>query len=180
MSNILLSAFAQKHLGEVVLDEKQIQAGVQFVADQIKQNLTEAVVISVVPGGVMFTADLIRQLPIDISMDYISCPHTPGEKQNHSNIVYHHNIDITGKDVIIIDDAIESGGTMKRLIEYLADNFAANSLSIATLFVKPSRVEIPVKQYFAYEMPNDDLLVGYGLPWEDRLRNLPYVSKLIR
>jgi len=68
---------------------------------------------------------------------------------------------------------------MKRLIKYLSDNYSVKSLSIATLLVKPGRVNIPVHQYFAYEMPNDDLLVGYGLPWQDELRNVPYVSKLV-
>ncbi|WP_259365704.1 phosphoribosyltransferase [Colwellia sp. MB02u-6] len=113
-------------------------------------------------------------------MDYISCPHTPGDSNNSSEIVYHQNIGIEGKDVIVIDDAIESGGTMKRLIKYLADNYEIKSLSIATLFVKPSRVDIPIHQYFAFEMPNDDSLVGYGLPWQDKLRNVPYVSKLVK
>jgi hypoxanthine phosphoribosyltransferase len=82
--------------------------------------------------------------------------------------------------VILIDDAIESGGTMKRLVEYLMNNFDVKSLSIATLFVKPSRVDIPVEQFFAYEMVNDDLLVGYGLPWQDKSRNLPYISNVLK
>ena len=85
-----------------------------------------------------------------------------------------------GKDVIMVDDAIESGGTMKRLVEYIYNNCKVNSLSVATLFVKPGRVHIPVPHYFAYEMANDDLLVGYGLPWQDKLRNMPFVSKLVK
>jgi hypoxanthine phosphoribosyltransferase len=174
------SEFTQNHLGEQVLSESQISQGVQAVANKLNQTFDDAVVISVVPGGILFTADLVRQLKFDIKMDYISCPHTPGDRSNNSDIVYHQNIDITGKDVILIDDAIESGGTMKRIAQYLADNFELKSLSIATLFVKPGRVDIPVTQYFAYEMESDDLLVGYGLPWQDKLRNVPYVSKLIR
>lgn len=69
---------------------------------------------------------------------------------------------------------------MKRLVEHIASHYQVKSLSIATLLVKPSRVSIPVPQYYAYEMKNDDLLVGYGLPWEDKLRNVSYVSKLIK
>ena len=111
-------------------------------------------------------------------MDYISCPHTPGDRNNTSEIVYHQNISVEGKHVILVDDAIESGGTMKRIVEYIASSFGVLSVSIATLLVKPGRVDIPVKQYFAYEMENDDLLVGYGLPWQDRYRNKPFVSKL--
>ncbi|MCF2946532.1 hypoxanthine phosphoribosyltransferase [Paraglaciecola aquimarina] len=128
----------------------------------------------------MFTADLVRELNFNISMDTISCPHTPGDNQNNSTIVYHENVPLKNQHVIVIDDAIESGGTMKRLTAYLADNFEIKSLSIATLFVKPSRVDIPFKQYYALEMPNDDLLVGYGLPWNNQLRNVPYISKVVK
>lgn len=168
----------KSYVGDVVLNETQIQEGVQRVAQQLNQQFDDAVVITVVPGGILFTADLVRQLSFDISMDYISCPHTPGDRNNSSEIVYHQNINVTGRNVILIDDAIESGGTMKRLTEYLSNNFDIKSLSIATLFVKPSRVDIPVPQYFAYEMPNDELLVGYGLPWKDKSRNLPFISKV--
>lgn len=167
------------YVGEVVMNEAQIQEGVKRVAQQLNQQFDDAVVITIVPGRILFTADLVRQLSFDISMDYISCPHTPGDNNNSSEIVYHQNIDITGRDVILVDDAIESGGTMKRLTECLSENFAIKSLSIATLFVKPSRVDIPAPQYFAYEMENDELLVGYGLPWKDRSRNLPFISKVI-
>lgn len=171
---------SSSHIGELVLSEQQIQDGVEVVANKLNSQFSDAVVITVVPGGILFTADLVRKLEFNIKMDYISCPHTPGDSNNQSKIVFHENISLHGKDVIMIDDAIESGGTMKRLVTHIQDNYQLNSLSIATLFVKPSRVDITVPQFYAYEMANDDLLVGYGLPWEDRLRNVPYVSKLVK
>lgn len=168
-----------QHIGEIIIDEAAIAAGVRRVAAQLNQDFTDAVVITVVPGGILYTADLTRQLAFAISMDYISCPHTPGERHNPSPIVYHQNIDITDRHVIVIDDAIESGGTMKRLVEHLTENYRPASVSVAVLFVKPGRVAIPVKQYYAFEMENDDLLVGYGMPWENKYRNRPNVAKLI-
>ncbi|KXF82914.1 phosphoribosyltransferase [Enterovibrio coralii] len=168
------------HVGELVLSEQQIQDGVKIVAEKLNAQFKDAVIITVVPGGILFTADLVRKLNFDLKMDYISCPHTPGDSNNQSAIVFHQNMPLAGKDVIMIDDAIESGGTMKRLVSHILENYDVNSLSIATLFVKPGRVDIPVPQYFAYEMENDDLLVGYGLPWQDKLRNVPYVSKLVK
>ncbi|WP_410000914.1 hypothetical protein [Vibrio hangzhouensis] len=69
---------------------------------------------------------------------------------------------------------------MERLVAHIQEHYKVKSLSIAMLFVKPGRVDLPVPQYYAYEMDNDDLLVGYGLPWQDLLRNLPYVSKLVK
>ncbi|WP_117232878.1 phosphoribosyltransferase [Vibrio maerlii] len=170
----------KSNVGDLVLSEAQIQQGVEIVADKLNISFEDAVVITVVPGGILFTADLVRKLNFDIKMDYISCPHTPGDSNNQSEIVFHENISLDGQNVIMIDDAIESGGTMKRLVAHIADNYKVKSLSIATLFVKPGRVDIPVPQYFAYEMDNDDLLVGYGLPWQDKSRNIPYVSKLVK
>lgn len=169
-----------KHIGELVLSEQQIRDGVEIVADKLNRQFSEAVVITIVPGGILFTADLVRKLKFDIKMDYISCPHTPGDSNNQSAIIFYENIPLLGKDVIMVDDAIESGGTMKRLVAYIQNNYEVRSLSVATLFVKPGRVDIPVTQYYAYEMTNDDLLVGYGLPWQGELRNIPYISKLVK
>lgn len=165
--------------GEVVLNAQDIALGVEVIAKRLNERFKEAVVVTVVPGGMLFTADLVRRLDFDIAMDYISCPHTPGERHNDSPIVFHDNIGILGRDVILVDDAIESGGTMKRLVEHL-QAFSPKSLSIATLFVKPGRVAIPAEQCYAYEMATDELLVGYGLPWEHKYRNIPHISKLKR
>ena len=133
-----------------------------------------------VPGGILHTADLVRKLTFPVAMDYISCPHSPGQRSNESPIVYHANIDITDRDVILADDAIESGGTMKRLVEFITEHYAPRSVSVAVVFVKPGRVQIPVEQYYAHGLDSDDLLIGYGLPWDDHYRNIPYVSKLVR
>lgn len=167
-----------EHVGDVTINESAIAEGVSLVAAQLNQDFDKAVVITVVPGGILYTADLTRKLTFDINMDYISCPHTPGDRNNSSTIVFHNNIDINNQHVIIIDDAIESGGTMKRLVEYITENYTPKSISVAVLFVKPGRVDIPVRQYYAWEMDNDDLLVGYGMPWENKYRNLPFIAKL--
>jgi len=115
------------HIGEVIMDEKVISEGVIKVARQLNLDFTDAVIVTVVPGGILYTADLVRQLKFAINMDYISCPHTPGDRNNNSAIVFHNNIGINDRDVIIIDDAIESGGTMKRLVNYISDNFSPNT-----------------------------------------------------
>lgn len=73
-----------EHVGDVILDASSIAQGVSQVAAQLNQDFDEAVVITVVPGGILYTADLTRQLTFDINMDYISCPHTPGDRNNHS------------------------------------------------------------------------------------------------
>ncbi|MCS3431281.1 phosphoribosyltransferase [Klebsiella sp. BIGb0407] len=168
------------HAGEVIISKKDIQTGVKLVAEQLNSLYQEAAIITVVPGGILYTADLVRELNFDVHMDYISCPHTPGQRENKSDIIFHNNVNINGMDVILIDDAIESGGTMKRLVEHLTQHYSIKSLAIATLFVKPGRIDIPVPQFYAWEMTNDDLLIGYGMPWQNKFRNLPEVCKLIK
>ncbi|MCA2018225.1 hypoxanthine phosphoribosyltransferase [Vibrio tritonius] len=167
-----------EEIGASILDEVAIAKGVEHVAQLLNALYEDAVVITVVPGGILFTADLVRQLKFPIKMDYVSCPHTPGERNNQSEIVFHNNISIRDRHVILVDDAIESGGTMKRILAYLQQQFAPKSIAVATLFVKPGRVSLAAQQYYGYEMSNDDLLIGYGLPWNDYHRNLPYIAKL--
>lgn len=110
------------HVGELVLSEKQIQDGVEIVAAKLNKEFTDAVIITVVPGGILFTADLVRKLKFDLKMDNISCPHPPRGSNNQSTIVYHQNICLEGKDVIMVDDVIESGGTMTRLVSHVLEN----------------------------------------------------------
>ena len=171
-----------ENIGEIILSTEAIVQGVNIVAEKLNSQFKgeTAVIISMVPGGIIFTADLVRQLQFEIKMDYVSCIHTPGDSNNSSDIIYSENVSIKDQHVILVDDAIESGGTMKRVAKFFTDNFQTKSISIATLFVKPGRVNILTKQYFAYEMKNDEMLIGYGLPWQDKYRNLPFVSKLIK
>lgn len=171
-----------KYIGDVVLSQEQVRSGVESVAEKLNKRFAgeEVVVITMVPGGILFAADLVRELEFDINMDYIACHHTPGLSENKSPIVYHQDISIKGRHVVLVDDAIETGGTMKRVAAFIAADFGIESVSIATLFVKPGRVDIPVTQYFAYEMENDDMLIGYGLSWENKYQNLPFVSKLVK
>lgn len=165
--------------GRVILDPQAVASGVAKVASELNSRFSDAVVISVVPGGILFTADLVRALTFGVRMDIISCPHTPGARHNDSPILYPATVNIAGVDVIVTDDAVESGGTMRRILEHLR-GFGPRSLSVATLLVKPGRVDLGVDQHYGHELATDDLIVGYGLPWQDRLRNLPYVATLDR
>ncbi|MBA5762865.1 hypoxanthine phosphoribosyltransferase [Vibrio sp. 404] len=168
-------------IGEIVLSTEQVEQGVTHVAQVLNQrfNGEKVVFVSVVPGGILFTADLIRKIDFDVKLDYVSCHHTPGSSTNNSEIIYQQNVSIDGAHVILLDDAIETGGTMKRVAAFFAEQSGVQSVSIACLFVKPGRIDIPFTQFFAYEMENDDMLIGYGLSWQEHLHNLPYVAKLI-
>lgn len=68
------------HAGKIILNESTIAEGVNLVADSLNSDFSDAVIITVIPGGIFFTADLTRKLKFDVEMDYISCAHTPGER----------------------------------------------------------------------------------------------------
>ncbi|MGF1911668.1 hypoxanthine phosphoribosyltransferase [Vibrio kasasachensis] len=184
MQNHSAQSNASQHnfIGEVVLTTEQIEQGVTHVAQTLNHRFNDenVVFISVVPGGILFTADLIRKIDFNVKLDYVSCHHTPGSSTNNSAIIYQQNVNINDAHIILLDDAIETGGTMKRVAAFFAEMSGVKSVSIATLFVKPGRIDIPFTQFFAYEMENDDMIIGYGLSWQEHLHNLPYVAKLIR
>ena len=165
-------------MGACVLSSDQISEAVKRVAAQLNGQFERAVVIVVVPGGIFFSADLLRQLNFDVMMDTISCPHTPGERNNASPIVFHPNVPLDGEDIILVDDVIESGGTMKRLVAHVRSHYVVKSVSVATLFVKPGRVDVGAQEYYGLAMQSDELLVGYGLPWAHKSRNLPYIARI--
>ena len=165
-------------IGACVLSSEQIGEGVKHVAAKLNDQFERAVVIVVVPGGIFFSADLLRQLNFDVLMETISCPHTPGERNNASPIVFHPNVPLAREDIILVDDAIESGGTMRRLVAHIRSHHEVNSISVATLFVKPGRVDVGAQEYYGRAMQSDELLVGYGLPWAHKSRNLPYIARL--
>lgn len=166
-------------VGPIVLTPEQIAAGIDDVAARINARLggrhDPIVAITVVPGGILMTADLVRRLTGDVAMDWISCPHTPGQRSNASPIDYHQQVPIAGRDVLVIDDAVESGGTMRRLVEHLR-GFGPASLTVATLFVKPGRVDVGAPVVTGFELDSDEIVVGFGLPWEGKYRNLPHVA----
>ncbi|WP_354623416.1 hypothetical protein [Psychromonas sp. MME2] len=85
-----------KNIGEMVLSTETIVQGVNIVAEKLNSQFKgqTAVIISIVPGGIIFTADLVRQLQFELKMDYISCIHTPGDRNNSSDIIYFENVTI--------------------------------------------------------------------------------------
>ncbi len=165
----------QKHT--VVLSESSIADGVTEVAAKLNSRFQDVVAVVVVPGGVFFAADVLRLCHFNVVMDTVSCPHTPGERQNASPIVFQGLYSLANRDVILIDDAVESGGTMKRLVSFFQSEHAPRSVSVVTLFARPGRVDIGCEHYYAREVEEEGILVGYGLPWEGAHRNQPFISK---
>ena len=168
---------------EILLSEEKIAFKISELGKAISEDYAgkKLLIIGVLKGSVIFVSDLVRNISIPCEIDFMSVS-SYGESAESSGIVrILKDLDdsIEGKDVIIAEDIIDSGITLEYLVNFLKGR-NAKSIEIATLLSKPARrkVDIDVK-YIGYEVP-DEFLVGYGLDYANKYRNLPYIGVLKR
>ena len=168
---------------EILLSEEKIAFKIRELGKAISEDYAgkKLLIIGVLKGSVIFVSDLVRNISIPCEIDFMSVS-SYGESAESSGIVrILKDLDdsIEGKDVIIAEDIIDSGITLEYLVNFLKGR-NAKSIEIATLLSKPARrkVDIDVK-YIGYEVP-DEFLVGYGLDYANKYRNLPYIGVLKR
>ncbi len=156
--------------------EKVALLGRQISEDYQGKNL---LMVSVLKGSVVFVADLMRSITIPVSIDFMSVS-SYGHGTKSSGVVKilkDIDIDLEGKDLLLVEDILDSGKTLHYLRELLEGRNPA-SVRIATLLDKPSRREADVKpDYCGFVVP-DEFIVGYGLDFAENYRNLPYIGVL--
>jgi hypoxanthine phosphoribosyltransferase len=166
---------------EVLLTEEQIQArvaelGIQLTADYAGR---DPVLISVLKGSIVFLADLVRGMELSLSIDIMDVGSygAATESSGQVRILKDLSNAIEGRHVIVVEDIIDTGLTLNYLLRYLREKQPA-SLTICCLLDKPARrlTEIPI-DYIGFTIP-DRFVVGYGLDYGERYRNLPYVGVL--
>lgn len=166
---------------EVLLSAEQIQARVKEMAEQIATDYRgrEPVLVGVLDGAVVFLADLMRALPIAVRVDFVKWSSygdatvSSGEVQVLKDL----GSSIEGKHVLVVEDIVDTGLTLRYLLENF-ENRSVASLAVAALLDKPSRRKVDVKlDYVGFQVP-DEFVVGYGLDLAQRYRNLPYVAVL--
>ena len=166
---------------EVLFSEDELSDRVRQMGAKISNDYSgkELILIGVLKGSVIFMADLLKEITIPCKMDFmaVSSYGNSTETSGVVRILKDLDFEIQGKDILIVEDIIDSGVTLKYLMKYLAGR-KPNSLEIACLLNKPDRrkVDIDVK-YLGYDVP-DHFLVGYGLDYAEKYRNLPYVGIL--
>ncbi len=136
----------------------------------------DLVVISLLRGSFIFTADLVRELAIPVNVDFITTASYGHEETSTGNVEIVHDLrtDVKGKDVLIVDDIIDSGYTLQKVAEHL-NNKQINSLKICVMLDKPTRRKVDLNpDYVGFSIP-DVFIVGYGLNYGDHYRNIPYI-----
>lgn len=162
----------------VLIGEEEIQKRISEVAKEIDKdyNGEEVVVISILKGAVFFTVDLVKKMKTPIQLEVMQISSYSGTKQTGKLIIkkdLEHNIE--GKNVLIVEDIIDTGTTLNYLREYLSSK-NPKTLKIAVLADKVERRKVEVKlDYKCFEVP-DKFVVGYGFDVDEKGRNIPYIG----
>ena len=165
---------------EVLITEEEIRRKVTEIGDQISRDFEgkDPLFVGVLKGCYIFMADLLRSVSIKCSVDFMAVSSYSGTRSTGAvKINKDLNTDIHGRNLILVEDILDSGVTLNYLKNYLLVSKPA-SVSIVTLMDKPSRRKADVyANYSCFEVP-DAFVVGYGLDYNERYRNLPYIGVL--
>ena len=171
----------EQGVGEVLIEEDALQARIRELGREISADYAgrELLLVGVLKGAVFFMADLMRSLTVPCEIDFmaISSYGAATDSSGVVRILKDLDINIDGRDVLVVEDIIDSGLTLSYLVRNLEAREPA-SLEVCALLTKPERreVEVPVR-YIGFEIPNR-FVIGYGLDFAERYRNLPYVGVL--
>lgn len=165
-------------IGKPFLTAEQIQNRVRELAEKISEDYKgkELLAIGILKGAFMFFADIVRLIQVPMKIDFLIAAsyvktETTGEIKIHADL----REDIKGRDVLLIEDIVDTGITLNHIRDMLLGRGPASLKICAFLDKKPRRrVEVPL-DYVGFEIP-DEYIVGYGLDYENMFRNLPYIA----
>lgn len=172
----------QELIDHILVDEDAVQQRVAELGRTISTNYKDKdlVLICVLKGGVTFLTDLMRQLTIPHEIDFMAISsYGVGQRESSGavRLIMDLKADIAGRDVLIVEDIVDSGRTMDYLLRLFWARQPA-SLRVCTLLNKPSRRVVDVAlDYVGFDIP-DKFVLGYGLDFDEKYRNLPYVGVL--
>ena len=163
---------------KVLFSEKEIRDRVIEMGEEISNIYRgkDLVVVSLLRGSFIFTADLVRSLNIPVEIDFMTTSSYEDKEVSSGKVKIIQDIrsNIEGKDILIVDDIVDSGNTMENVIEYLEEK-KPNSIKVAVMLDKPSRRQVKLEPDFIGFTIADLFIVGYGLNYGDYYRNIPYV-----
>jgi hypoxanthine phosphoribosyltransferase len=167
---------------QVLISQEELMTRIKVLGEQISKDYIgkEVHLICVLKGGVMFMSDLSKEITTPVTMDFMAVSSYGAETSSSGIVKIVKDLDetIEGKDVIIVEDIIDSGRTLSYLVQILKDR-KPSSIKICTLLDKPDRRIVDVEvDYIGFSIP-DLFVLGYGLDYEQRYRNLPYIGKMV-
>lgn len=168
-------------IAKILLDEATIQARIVTLGAAISEAYAgqDLVLVSVLKGSIIFMADLARSITVPHEIDFMATS-SYGAATHSSGVVRilkDLNVSIQGRNILVVEDIIDSGHTLSYLLRLLQERQPA-SLRVCTLLDKPDRREVPIDvDWVGFSIPNE-FVVGYGLDYNELYRNLPYIGVL--
>lgn len=164
---------------KVLISEENVNARIKEIGDEISKKYAGKTVhlICVLKGGSFFMCELAKRITTDVTLDFMAVSSYGSGTVSSGTVKIVKDLDesIEGKNVVIVEDIIDSGRTLKELKELLTKR-NPNSIEICTLLDKPDRRVVDVDvQYTCFNIP-DEFVVGYGLDYDQKYRNLPYIG----
>jgi hypoxanthine phosphoribosyltransferase len=172
-----------KHTVEVMISEAEVQQRVRELGKQITEHYGDSeslVMVGLLRGSFVFMADLARAIEINHSVDFMTASSYGNtmESSRDVRILKDLDDDIKGKDVLLVEDIIDTGNTLSKVCEILSIR-EPNSIQICTLLDKPSRREVDVDvKWVGFAIP-DEFVVGVGIDYAQKYRHLPYIGKVV-
>lgn len=170
-----------EQIKEILLDQKIVEAKIAELAAKISTDYygKEILLVGILKGAVVFLSELMKHLTIPAKIDFIQAKSYGAKKISSWNIEIKKNVDtdIKGKEVLLVEDIVDTGTTISLIIKELLKRKPA-SLKLCTLLDKPSRRKTEVHiDYKGFEVPNR-FIVGYGLDFDENFRSLPYIAAI--
>lgn len=170
-----------KDVGKILVSESEIERIVNRLAKEIDEDYKDKdwLMVGVLKGSVMFMADLMKAMENDFKIDFVvvSSYADGTESTGRVNVLKDVSQSVVGKDLLIVEDIIDSGNTLSFLVKYFMAK-GANSVKMVTLFDKPDRRQVEVPVAYVGKVIPDAFIVGYGLDYAEKYRTLPYVGIL--
>lgn len=171
----------EKDIQKVLLTEEQIQNRIRELGEELTREYADKnpVIVGVLKGVVVFYADMIRQIRVPCQIDFMWLSSYSGTNSAGMTVRQDLTADITGRHVLILEDIFDTGNSLSYTVEHLKQKNPA-SLKICTLLDKPERRKPDVSlqaDYVGFTIPNE-FVVGYGLDYNERYRNLPFIGIL--
>ena len=168
---------------EVLISREKVEARIEELAKEIEKDYTgkNLVCVGLLKGSVMFMSDLIKAIDLDLRIDFmkVSSYGSGTDSTGVVKILKDVDVDLAGKDVLIVEDIIDTGLTIVNVKDFLSKK-NPNSIKVCTLLDKPSRRKVQVEgEYVGFEIP-DEFVVGYGLDLDEKYRNIPFVGKFVK
>jgi hypoxanthine phosphoribosyltransferase len=168
---------------ENLIDRKTVENRIKELAKQIEKDYAgeEVYCVGLLKGSVVFLSDLVKEINSPVIIDFMSVSSYGSETVSSGDvkILKDTDLDLRGKHVLIVEDIIDTGLTLEHVIRYFKESKGVKTLKTCTLLSKPERRKVNIDiDYVGFDVP-DKFVIGYGLDYDQKYRNLPYIAVVV-